>query len=355
MGMFGERYKESKTTNTGGYLDIGKAGGDVEFYKPPKKGGGAIDIIPYIIKTKNHPLVSKGKVKIGQPDYNLDVWVHKNVGPVGLDCVCLKLNYNQPCPICEHADELKTKNGREDEGFKALRAKRRVSYNVLDATKDESKPMVYEVSHFLFEKELIDKAEYEGAKKGLSFVDFADPDEGFTIEFRTSSEKWAGGDKIEFKDFSFVERDFKITKKMMEKAVSLDELLVVRSYKELQDILYGVVDEEEVVPKRNKFAVEDDEEDAPPVRKRRTVEEDEDEDEAPPVRKRRVVEEDEDEAPPVRKPRKVEPEDEDEEKPTAKKGDRCPFGHTFGDDNDKHPECDECTIWEKCRTASKKK
>lgn len=381
MGMFSDRYKDSMKGNKG-YLNFS---GQVEFYKPPKKGGGAIDFIPYIIKTDNHPaIVAKNpKIQKGSYDWGLNVWIHRSVGPGAIDVVCPRETYrgsNKGCPICEYVEELKTRNGKDDETYKALRAKQRGVYNVIDLTEDDDTIKIFEVAHFLFEKELLDKAAFEGRKIGQEYVDFADPNEGFSVEFRTSSEKWAGGDKINYKDFSFVPRDYKISEKLIKKAISLDELLIIYSYKELKDILYGVGDEEEderpVRRSRSRREEEEDEEmtelpvrrrtlrDEPdedeeetPVSRRRVKDEPDEDEEEKPVRRRRVIKNDDEDSPseedekPASRRRKH--EDGDEEQPI--KSESCPFDHTFGKDNDAFPECDECNVWEKCRAASKKK
>jgi hypothetical protein len=374
MGMFSDRYKDAQKSARG-YL---RFDGQVEFYKPPKKGGGAIDFIPYVIKTDNHPAIVSGnsKVKKGSYDWNLDVWIHRSVGPGSVDVICPKETYrgsNKGCPICEYVEELKTRNGKDDETFKALRAKRRGIYNVIDLTEEDDTIKIFEVANFLFEKELLDKAAFEGKKIGQEYIDFADPVEGFSVEFR--------GDKINYKDFTFVKRDYAISEKLMKKATSLDELLVVYSYKELKDILYGVgeddEDEKPVRRSRSHKEVEDEEEDRPVRRRvlreepddeeekekpvRRLNQKPDDEEDEKPVRRRKVYKDDdeedsppeEDEKPKVSK-RSVRNDDDEEDSPVYRQ-EGCPFDHTFGKDNDMFPECDECDVWEKCRAASKKK
>jgi len=365
MGMFSKRYEESKSnTGSNGYLDFGSIG-NVEFYKAPKGGAGAIDIVPYYIASDKHPAVGRKTptAKIGDPDYGLDVWVHKNVGPVGIDCVCPALNYDKPCPICIRAEEIKAKKGRDDQEYINLRAKRRMIYHVLDATKDNTKTLLYEVSHYLFEKEILDEAVYAGEKKGLKILDFADPDDGYTIEFRTSVSKFNGGDKIDFKNISFAKREPGIvTTKMMKSVAPLDSLLILRSYKEIESILYGETDPE-VADSPRSHRQEEVVEEAPRSRRSRVEEEvteetprsrrssrTEDNEEAPRSRKTYREPEEEEVADAPRSRREaVEPEED--ERP--KKGAECPYGHEFGTDNDQHKDCDDCEVWEKCRTASK--
>ena len=77
-GGLAKRYQasyESKGSSGGksGVMDYKKVDGDVEFFSP-KEGRNRINIIPYTIKTKNHPLVRKGEFEIGDKDYVMDIF-----------------------------------------------------------------------------------------------------------------------------------------------------------------------------------------------------------------------------------------------------------------------------------------
>ena len=333
--------------NKSGVMDWKKVDGDVEFFSP-KEGRNRINIIPYTIKTKNHPLVKRGEFEIGDKDYVMDIFTHRGVGPSEASVVCLKSTYGKPCPICEYAAQLK-KQGKEDEAA-ALKPSRRCFYNVQDC-KNPDKLLVFEASHFLFEKELIDEArdDEEGG-----FVDFADEEAGKEIKFRCSKVSKGGFEFNEFKSFSFEDRDENIPDELLEAAISFDEIMNVPSYEEVEKILYGEdeedddEDEDEPVakPKSKKRAAEeddDDEEETPRKSKSKRVEKDEDDDEdddepEPPKKfkpaKKAVEEDDEDEddadekpaKKPVKKQAAVKDEDddddddsdEDDEKPTTK-------------------------------------
>ena len=213
---------------------------------------------------------------------------------------CASNTYGKPCPICEQSALLR-KQGKEDEAS-ALKPSRRVFYNVQDLKKPDTLK-VFETSHFLFEKELIDEArdDNEGG-----FVDFADSETGKEIKFRTSKVSRGGFEFNEFKSFSFEDRDENIPDELLEKAISFDEIMNVPTYEEAEKILYGRDDDED---------------------------EDEDDDEQ------------ENEAP-VKKPAKKEKDC---------KGDcgKCPFGHKFGEDTDEFDDCDDCDVWDKCINGGK--
>lgn len=300
------RYEDSYgTRNYGGankgVLDLTKANGEVVFFSPKPDNIYKIDIISYIIKSKHHPRVADGKWKIGETDYRLDIFVHNNIGPSETMVVCPKNTYGKPCPICEEAERAR-REGRQDD-YKALKAKRIVYYNVID--KDEpTKIKIFKVSHFLFEKELIEEA--KNSTEDGSYVDFANEKKGYSVQFRGSKGSTGTTEFTAYKGFKFFERKEDLSK-WVAKAHSFDDMLIVHDANKLLKIMNGddddVVDEEEAVPEWVEEKTE-----AP-------VEE--------------VTEEVKEENP-------------------------CPSGYTFGEDNDKYPECENCPkgTWRACAKAN---
>lgn len=359
--------KDGVSTSKGGVINYRNYDGDVTFFNPAE-GKHRINIVPYIIKSKNHPLVKKGEAEIGEMDYVLDFYVHRGVGPAEKSVLCLKNTFGKPCPICEHSASLR-KAGKEKEA-NALKPSHRVVYNIEDL-KEPGKIKVFETSHYLFEKELIEEARDD---ENGGFVDFADPEEGKEIKFRASKATKNKIEFTEFKSFSFEDRDEKLDSDLVESAISFDELLTVPTYEEVEKVLYGDDDSEdddsEDEPSKKSKPKDDDEEDdeeeeekpAKKSSKKPDPDEDDDEEEERPVKKSKSKSDDEDEdddEKPAKKPsKKSEPEDdeddeEEEEKPAKKsKCDSCPFGHKFGKDCDEFSECDDCDIWDKCVKAS---
>ena len=349
---------------------------DIEFFTP-KEGRNRINIVPYVVKSKNHPLVKSGDLEVGDKDYIMDVFVHRGVGPSESSVVCLKETYGKPCPICEQAAALK-KQGKEKEAA-ALKPSRRAFYNVIDS-KEPEKLKVFETSHYLFEKELIEEArdDDEGG-----FVDFADEENGKEIKFRCSKVTKGKMEFNEYKSFSFEERDENIPEELVEGAISFDEIMNVPTYEEAEKILYGRDDEEQddnEEKTEKKSSSKDDEssdydEEKPAKKSKRSEEDDEDEDEdEAPVKKSSKKSEPEDNDDEETVPKKTakkkaveENDDEDfdmdvddeEEKPAKSKkecaGDcgKCPFGHKFGKDTDEFDDCDDCDIWDKCINGGK--
>lgn len=309
---------QSKDSDNGGKVgvfDWKKIDTEISFFSPVE-GRNRINIIPYEIKTKNHPLVKRGEFEIGDLDYVLDFFVHRNVGPSESSVVCLKNTFGKPCPICEQSALLR-KQGKEQEANE-LKPSRRVIYNVQDL-KEPEKVKVFETSHFLFEKELIDESRDEEG----GFVDFADPTDGKEIKFRCQEVQKGSMKFKEYKSFSFEDRDEEIDDELLEQAVSFDEVIRIPTYDEVQKILFGEEDEIEESPKKKKVVEEDEKTD------------EDDEIELPKKKSKQVVEETED-------------DDEDEIEEPKKSSGKCPYGHKFGKDCDEHDDCDNCKIWDSC-------
>ena len=349
--------KESGNTSRKSVLDWKKVDGEVTFFKPTE-GKNRINIIPYVIRTKNHPLVKKGEFSVGDSDYVMDFFIHKSVGPTESSVLCLKSTFGKPCPVCELQAKLR-KEGKEDEA-KALKPSRRVAYNIED-TKEPGKLKVFETSHYLFEKELIDEAR-DDEENG--FVDFADPEEGKEVKFRASKTSQGGYEFLEFKSFGFEDRDEKISSKLLKQAISFDEILTIPTYEEVEKILYGAEDSED----------EEDSDDEPKKKpskkssKEDSDDEEEEEDEKPSKSKKEVIaddeeeedsddsgdeenddeddEEDSDDEPKKKSSKKSSKDDEEDSDDEPKK--KCPFGHKYGVDTDVYDDCDTCDCWANC-------
>lgn len=347
-----DRYKESfDSKDKGGsngkrILDFSKSDSKPDFYTPVE-GVNKINILPYEIKTKKHPRVATGRAKVGDFDYNLDIYVHPYIGPNSQDTIiCPKKTYNKSCPICDESKRFYDA-GKKDEG-KALLPKRKCIYNVQPLVKGESKPVqVFEVSQYLFEKELIEEA--NACEEGNDVIDFADTsEEGKTVKFRGSKTKFGQHEYLEYKNFDFVDRESEIDSDVLDQVVSLDEALVVLSFEEIEKIFFAEPSDEE-----------EDEEDEKPSKKkskhRDEEEEDEEEDEKPAPKKKkpsREEEEEEEEPAPKKKAKPKDDDEEEDEEPAPKKSSsgKCPHGHRFGKDTDEFPECDKCDkkIWKAC-------
>jgi len=313
-GRTEEKNKSAKSSGNYGNRILELPEG-TEFFKPVE-GKNAIEILPFFASSKKHPDVANNDIQVGDPDYLLDLWVHRGIGISKTDdFLCLRKNYNKHCPICEEMDLLR-QNGADKEMTDAFKPKRQVCYNVLDHS--DGKVKVFIVSHFLFEKELQDEV-----SSGDELVTFSHPTEGKTIKFRARKKTMGKREFFEFKSFSFEEREETLTEKILKQALDLDQFLNVVDYEKMKKVFHCEEENQE----------EKEEEEEKPVRKK----------EIKSPKERTAGPEEDDE----------EDDEEDEEKPVKKEvkkeiKSKCPHGHAYGKDTDEYPECDTCKVWDDC-------
>jgi hypothetical protein len=189
-----------------------------------------INIIPFIAG-KNNP-----NTKPGQFAYSLDIFVHRKVGINEDSYICLARSYGKKCPICDEQAELRKQDDYDEKYVKSLNPTRRVIYNIecLDSDKEVKKGIqLFEVSHYLFEKEL---AEIAKKPRGGGFILFSDPDEGKTVFFRKSGN---GPTNTEYKAFKFEDREEPVSDEILDSALCLDELIHIPTYDEVYNAFHG--------------------------------------------------------------------------------------------------------------------
>jgi len=194
-----------------------------------------LNFIPFVAGEHN-PNVAPGKMA-----YALDVFVHRKVGVNEDSYLCMSRTYGKPCSICEHQAEVRKQDEYDDKFAKSLNPTRRVIYNIecLDSEKQTQMGIqIFDVSHYLFEKEL---AELAKKPRGGGYVLFSDPDEGKTVFFRKSG---SGATNTEYKAFAFEDRDEPISDELLDSAVCLDSLLYIPTYEEVYAAFHGTVEEE---------------------------------------------------------------------------------------------------------------
>ena len=259
----------------------------------------SINIVPYLAGKQN-PHVAEGK-----PTYILDIYRHAKVGVNEDSYICMKKTYDKPCPICEYQAKLRKESDGSDASedyIKSFNAGRRAIYNVhcLDSAKEEAKGIqIWEVSHFLFEKEILEIAK---KKRGGGFVYFADIDDGKIVSFRRTGSSVG----TKFTAIEFEERDAPISDELIESALCLDEMIYIPDYEEVKNAFYSLIKVDDV-----------EEEEEETTRK-------------PKITLKAETNKEED----------VEIKDTPETVDTTEED--CPFGYEFGKDFDRNPECDTC-------------
>ena len=290
----------------------------IEFYTP-MEGMQKFNIIPFEIKSKMHPLVASGHAEVGELDIFLDFYVHRYVGPNKEAFICPKKTYGKRCPACE--EMFKLYDAQDTESAKLLKPSRRAIMNIQPLHGGRPGGLqVFEVSHFLFMKELLEEA--HACTGGDDIVIYADIEEGRVVSFRVIMEDFGGKKTPRFKSFKFEAREHQVSDALIDQALSFDDGLVLKSQEEIEKILYGGSDgggvwsrqEDKAAPEKpNPF--DDKKEDAPVVRERPA-------------------------------PVQAQPREEEVKKPDA--GNKCPYGHQWGKDTDKKPECNTCKEWDAC-------
>jgi hypothetical protein len=222
----------------------------------------------------------------------------------------------KPCPICEYRAERRQK-GADQEEIQKMNYSYRNLYivkpvNIEDYSKwykdVEEKPYVWDIAQGNFQKQLNEELWEDVDDRGI----FPDLEEGLTLKIRFSAEEIFKTEYAKTSKIEFIERDKPYKESILDDMPSLDEILKVLSYKEIEALFFS-----DEAP-----------EDAP-----------EEEEETPKERGQRKRE------------RKEDKEDEDEEKDKKSKKNKCPHGFEFGKDYDMYEECDKCDIWKACDKA----
>lgn len=333
-----------------GFKTYLKSCGRPRYGKIPE-GTLILDIIPFVMGSDFNE-----HYKAGNTYYNVDVWVHNNVGPTGDTVVCPSATFGKPCPICEER-ERRARNGEDnDTRIKPLRPKRRCVYNIWvhDPARTEQNKGVqlFEIAHFSFESELltISRDPLTG-----EFTIFADPDQGKTVCF---DRKGTGRENTRYSGFRFLDRKAPIPDAILEQAVSLETVVTVLPYADIAAKFYGDDQEQQPgddttsnVPNNPAIAAENDPYDystaaaAPPPTK--------DDDLGPGCPSEQAAT-----APPKAALRQRPAPTPQKTAPVATAAPEqrtaiatCPvaeYGGIFGETTDKFPQCTTCSLWDDC-------
>ena len=315
---------------TKSYLSTDK----VTLYKT-KKDKQLIDTIPFVIKTDNFPRKKKGDIV-----YVMAVTEHKDVGIDNTIEMCLKGTFGRACPICEEREKLKDSGASKDELIAAFPMSWRAFYNVLDWGEENIGIQVWDVAFNWVEKKLRQKAERLAQDAGpnengdLSYIIFADLEDGRHIEYTGVPDTYNKNEYIKPEGITFVVRGEPIAESWMEKAISLETLLIIPTYEELK-CRYFAIDKKVEEMEKDKTV---DKMEESPIKKTNPI----------PItggreeRIQRLLE---------KQKRKAE-----EEAKKVKVKNQCPYDYIFGSDCDEYPECeggdgDGCEKWNECSDA----
>ena len=356
-GKVGTAMKRSASGATYGYLSLPKG---VSMFSAPPGGRINMDILPYKITMKKHP----DKIEDEEVALLGDLWhrrpfkIHRNIGASKDSYVC-PIPEGGKCPICEYAIKRKGE-GADKEELNALRASQRNLYivKIINNEKWDDEFYLWDFSHYLFEEAL-----QEEIQENEDFEIFPDLEDGLTLSIRFSKEKFGGNTFAKTTRIDFKDRKKQYDESIVEDLPKLDELLIVKSYNELDEIFFQLsddVDEDDVIIV-DEDEDEDDIEEEPKKRKKKTTETKKNKKKDKPE----VILEDNEmvciacegsgentrgrECPICKGTGVVKKKStsDDDELPKKKKK-KCPHGHKFGVDTETKDDCDKCKVWENC-------
>ena len=325
-------YENREGRSRSSALDFSKLD-DIKFFEP-KLDKNYIDIVPYIITTKNDHLIHSGDAELNDPSYMLELYLHTFIGPTHAEIICPKSNFFKECPICKQAQELKDAGKKDDAG--ELWPSLFCYYNVIDKTKPEEGLKVFKIKFNKFEKQLVtaarvaatianDDEDDKPSNSAENYIDFSSIDDGQSIKFWgenvTKAIKGRQSTYLEFSNFTFTKRKTALDESLMDEAVKFDTLMKIQTPKQIETLLYGEdkeSDDEDEKPKKGtskkKPDIDDDDEDEPPKKTSKK-----------PPAKKKPIEEDDDE----------EDDEDDEEEDTDEDADES------DDDTDEEDEAEE--------------
>jgi len=199
----------------------------------PGAGEHIIDILPYLAG-KNDPMCSEG-----EETYTFQFDVHRQIGPGNAMVVCPAATYGKPCPICEDRQRLIDK-GADDKVWKKLKTSTRNLYNIIcyDRGEEEKGVQIWDVPFFYSEKHLLAIASKATRGGGTKFINFPHPKDGKNVTFKLVPAQ-SRNDYPSYEGFSFDDRDYKISKDLLEQVETLDELVHLPTYEEISELYYG--------------------------------------------------------------------------------------------------------------------
>lgn len=362
-------HKQKTTGAQYGYLSLPKG---VQMFKEQPKDRPRLDFIPYTVSDPKHP-DRDDDLEIATPGdlwYKRPFWVHRNIGAEDDSAVCPTTSGNR-CPVCEfRSQRIKEGASYQDDDVKALRAKLRNLYVVIpiDHKEYEEEPHIWDISQYLFQDKLNDELEEDE-----NYQAFPDLEEGLTLRLRFSEEKLGSNTFASTSRIDFEERKEGYDDSILDKAPDLDQVLSIKSYKQLEALFYEL-DENEPEPeepeekpaKRRDKSAEPEEKEETSRRKKKSAQPAKDEPEGQedeePVSENDEEPEEEEVVEDAPEEEDTSEEDEPEEPPKkANKGAKkkaeevedgeCPHGYRFGQDTDEYEECDTCPVWEACADA----
>ncbi len=180
--------------------------------------------------------------------FQLNYWVHHNVGPNKASVVCPR-TFGKPCPICEQKQNLLSNwpypkgSDESKEYFKTVVApldtKNRTLFNIVAQDEDGNpKWFIWDTSWFFVPKEILSINKHPKTKEPIMWFD---PEDGKSIyfEYRNFDKEKT---RPEVSGVQFIDRDEKTVDMlfdMIPQAIALETVLIETSYDDLKDMMEG--------------------------------------------------------------------------------------------------------------------
>jgi hypothetical protein len=261
-------------------------------FKLKSAGTKTIDILPFRVG-KGNPFAKEGEVH-----YERTFHVHKSLGPNEDSYVCPAKTSGEKCPVCEYRAKLARNPDADEDLVKSLRPSERQLFLVIDHADREAGPQLWDVSYHLFGKVLDSVLKNSDEDDGFDL--FYHLTKGLSLKLMVVEKSMGKGKPFALvESVLFKQRKEQYSADMLDELPCLDDLLVIKPYKELQAILMHTEadeasDEDAPPPKKAKKALpadddsDEDDEDAPPPKKAKKAapadddDDDDDDDDSPP-------------------------------------------------------------------------
>ena len=203
-----------------------------------------VDIIPYEVG-KGNPQADKGELY-----WERTFFVHRGIGPNEDWLICPARTKKKPCPICEFIAKLSKDPDAEEDEIKKLRPSKRMIMNVIDKLEGDDVVRVWESSHAYFGRAMDEALEgaYEDDEDNMDA--FCDPEDGYWLKLVVEEGYQKRGYSVERVDFKSRKED--LDEDTLDAVACLDDILIIKSYEELKELLLGGEDDEEDEPKGKK-------------------------------------------------------------------------------------------------------
>ncbi len=329
-----------------------------------------LDILPYLVTDDKHPDADpedpESALK-GNYWYKRPAYLHYQVGSGNTAVVCPKLTKGKRCPICEYTRQKweEYNAGKIEKDGIPSKPQLRYIYVVIPLNvKDyDEKPYLWDIANGNFQ-EVIEEDLKEKPEKG----DFPSLEGGRTLEIRFSADKIGKNEYFYASDIDYPKREEDYDEAILDEVPNLDDLLVIKSYKEIEALFYELDEDEATEEDAIDEGGEEESEEEQPAKSYRKPrrhkeskeseeseeeEEDKEEEDEPPKRSARRKTE----TPPKRKPKsagkrgtKKKSEEEEEES----EDDGCPHGYRYGYDWDEYDKCLDCEVYDACGERNEK-